>query len=148
MLLAIFLLAACNNRTPWPGPWPELTATKPSPDGRYTVEIREMLEDTVDRRFKVILMNNATGSRKPVFISPDQGAPGTEIIHWSANSEWFLITGKNFGTVKEALRPGGQLIYLLYHVPEGEVFCNAAQIVDLPRFSTNDLSNAGFTDQF
>ena len=66
------------------------------------------------------------GNKTRIFQSPDEGLPGTERIIWRRDHSQFVIVGRNF-FVDERPRIPMDVLYLLYDIPTGKVWCNAAQ---------------------
>jgi hypothetical protein len=139
--LILLIIAGCARQMSWP----ELTKQSESPNRRFIVEIRENIKDTTDRHFRILLINTEENTKKSVFLSPDEGEPGTEEIYWSPDSNWFLVTGRKFAVALESILPNGERLYFLYDLKRNKAYCNSVQIIGAVNFSTNDLSRIGFT---
>jgi hypothetical protein len=98
-----------------------------SPNGAYRIclrEVKDLLQ--VDRNFVVSLSIAGTGAERQVFISPDEGRPvGSERFVWSDDSKWVMLAGRHFYVVDGAVLPDGEQMYLLYHVPDGSIWCHS-----------------------
>jgi hypothetical protein len=132
----IVALSACVNET---------RLTSDSPDGTARVELVDRAGPlAIDRNFLLYAQSPIGSTETVLFLSPDEGPPGTERIVWSRDSRRFVVLGKKFFAYGEPL-VGGEQLYLLYDRETGEMWCNAKQRSDLPSFYLDELTDREWT---
>ena len=126
-------------------PRPLTTIVSLSPDDRHRVHLVE-LATFIDRNFELRLETLDDGSIKTIFRSPDEGKPiGSERIMWSVDGSRFLLVGRHFYVNDEAVQDG-RALYLMYDIPTGKLWCNAAQQRECPSFSQTDIESTAWQD--
>jgi hypothetical protein len=110
--------------------------------------VAELLERLrfIDRNFKVQLTTFRLGLvpvRRTLFVSPDEGPPGSERLLWSKDGRWLLLLGANFYGTDDACLASGDVLYLLVDTVSGTVHSNATQTRG-PRFTLGDLAGIDF----
>lgn len=128
----VLALVACGGPTT-----AEATLISESLTKAYRVSIVEA-PGLIDRNFEVLMERN-DGFKTSIFRSPDEGAPGTERIIWRRDHSQFVLVGRKF-LVDNGPRIPMEVLYLMYDIPTGKVWCNASQ-KDAPRFTMENLKD-------
>jgi hypothetical protein len=71
-------------------------------------------------------LKNAKNDRL-LFVSADEGPPGSERVVWSADNQQFLLVGRNFYLARDLKVNSGESIYMLYDIPSQSIWLNAPQ---------------------
>jgi hypothetical protein len=129
-----FLLLLCGCGKPRP---PEASLISESKTKAFRVSIVEL--PVWDRNFEVWIERTNDGSKTLIFKSPDEGLPGTERIMWRRDHSQFVIVGRNF-IVDDSPQIPMDVLYLLYDIPTGKMWCNAAQAAG-ERFTMQNLKD-------
>jgi len=131
-LLSILLLGCIRQED-------EPSLISQSEDKAYRVTIVEHL-GRMDRNFAIWVERMRDGYTTNIFESPDEGRPiGTERIIWNREHTQFVLVGREF-FVENGPRIQIETPYLLYDLPSGKLWCNAAQR-SAPRFTLDNLTN-------
>ncbi len=103
----------------------------------------------IDRNFVIQLENVLDGEVRTIFKSPDEGRPiGSERFAWSTDSKRVLLVGRHFYTVDDDITlKDGSRPYFLYDLETRDAWCNADQVKDLPRITSEKLIDAGFKSE-
>ncbi len=95
-------------------------------DGTYELRLVELR--SFDRNFEIHLreLKNAKNDRL-LFVSADEGPPGTERVVWLADNQQFLLVGRNFFLARDLKLNTGDSVYMLYDIPSQSIWLNARQ---------------------
>ncbi len=117
----------------------QTTQTSLSPDERFRVRILDHGLPTIDRNFEVRVERD--GKETTIFYSPDQdpSSHGRERIVWSEDGKRFVILGRGFYVRDPPKSREEEVLYLMYDVDSGKLWCNADQQTAFPPFTCKDL---------
>jgi hypothetical protein len=120
-----------------------VTTSAVSPDGQYRAELLDRKAHMIDRNFRVRVVD-ADGRPRIVFDSPDESPNGIgqERFLWSQDGQRLLLVGHRFWVRDGAELTNGELLYLLYDVESGAVWCNSDQ--QGPPFDLAELEGYDF----
>lgn len=110
-----------------------------SPDGSQRIIVRERLR-FVDRNFRVVLVNRATGTERVVYTSDDQSPTNShERFVWSRDSSKVVLVGDRYFVVPESTLENGDVVFLLYDVTSDKLWCNEVHKRGFQRVSSQQL---------
>jgi hypothetical protein len=142
---AAFLFGRLMSR-PWMGQ-EQTTLTSLSPDDSTRIQLVE-LPLFLDRDFELRLQDVKSGAIKTIFRSPDEGRPeGSERIIWSADGSKIILTGRHFAVREHTPTFDGAILYLMYDLPSGKIWCNASQQARFPSFELSDVALIKWSDE-
>jgi hypothetical protein len=122
----------------------ETTTSLLSPDEGLRAVLVESSPRFIDRNFRVYLESTDSHTLREIFRSPDEGMPiGSERFLWSRDGKRLLLLGRHFFVEKGAQLPNGELLYLMYDIPSGRIWCNAKQS-GRGRFGSDELAGCDF----
>ena len=122
----------------------ETTTSLLSPDEKLRAVLVECSPRFIDRNFRVYLESTDSGALREIFLSPDEGAPiGSERFLWSRDGKRLLLLGRHFLVEKESQLQNGEMLYLMYDVVSGRLWCNARQLGG-PRFGSDEIAGYDF----
>jgi len=104
-----------------------------SPNRYYRVTVREAVPRFIDRNFTVVLTDNKSGSERVIFDSDDQSPTiKTERLLWTRDSSAVALVGDRYYAIPEARLDNGQIVFLVYDVQSGRLWCNGDE--DPPKY--------------
>lgn len=111
-----------------------------SPDGTQRIVIRQRRPITLDRNFRIVLIDEATKDEREIFYSLDQlPTISQEHVVWSADGRYFALIGDGYYVLPGSQLPNGLTIFLVYDLETDQVYCNT-HYVDrkLPRVTIEE----------
>jgi hypothetical protein len=120
-----------------------MTTSAASPDGQYRAELVDRRIHTIDRNFRIRIMDSM-GKSQVVFLSPDENPLkiGQERFLWSQDGKRLLLLGRGFWVRKGAELANGESLYFLWDAPSGHTWCNSDQRG--PPFDISELEGYDF----
>ena len=102
------------------------TLVSDSPDGAYRAIVRERMPRlSIDRNFRLYLVDRKTGAQRLIFTSDDQSTLiNRERLIWNEDSSRIALIGDRYFTVPEANLPNGEIVFLVYDVVRQKLWCN------------------------
>lgn len=103
---------------------PRNTVVSQSPDGSHQVVVREGIR-TIDRNFRVVLVDLATGAQREIFVSDDQSPSiDRERFVWSDDSKKVALLGDKYYVVSDSSLSNGEIVFLVYDLENDRLWCN------------------------
>jgi len=101
------------------------TLVSQSPDGDYQIVVRERSR-FIDRNFRIVLVDRKTGDGRLIFTSNDQSPTiRQERFVWNEDSSKVALIGDRYYTIPESKLDNGEIVFLVYDVSRGKLWCNS-----------------------
>jgi hypothetical protein len=118
----------------------QTTQTSLSPDERHRARILDRPFMWVDRNFEVRVERMDDHRETTIFRSPDEDPrPGRERIARSEDGKRFVVFGPGFVVRDRPRSREEDVLYLMYDVDSGKLWCNSDQQTAFPPFTCKDL---------